>query len=337
MRFLPRHALLLVTSGLLFGCSSETISPAPTFSKGEKPNASPPAYTVGEFSIQIPQTVLQPGEESEICYIMPLELSGPSHIVGGGRLTTTVGMHHGNITTRKKTGEGVRLCPEDEKRNPAHDVLEGGAVLFGSSTQIVGEEWQSFPDGMGYPIQDGYEIVARMHYLNTSFEPISVAPSYVWYTIDESKVEKLLGPFFWSFSDFEIPPLSELTVTGGCRIPDPMHLVNVMPHMHSLGTAFSMEFMGGAYDGQKFLESKGYDPDNGVITQYNPAIDLSQGDGARFSCTWQNTFNKTIVEGTGDNEMCMIFGYAWPYENSYTAIAIGADQCVVLRLPELKQ
>ena len=38
---------------------------------------------------------------------------------------------------------------EDEARSEANDVLDGGAVLFGSSTQISGEEWQSFPDGTG--------------------------------------------------------------------------------------------------------------------------------------------------------------------------------------------
>ena len=79
--------------------------------------------------------------------------------------------------------------------------------------------------------------------------------------------------------------------------------------------------------------SAGYDPDNGVWTQYIPAIDLSQGEGARFSCTWNNTYNKTIVEGIGDNEMCMMFGYSYPYDNTYTAVATGPEQCVTVVLP----
>lgn len=334
-----RSALFISFVGLsaLPACNSaEEISPAPTYSKGQKPKASPPANVVGGFSIQVPEVTLAPGEESEPCYILPLELTGPSHIVGGGKLTTPLGLHHGNITTRKKTGEGFRLCPEDEHRNPANDVIEGGAVLFGSSTQISGEEWQSFPDGMGFPVQDGYEVVARMHYLNTSLEPITLAPRYEWYTIDEASVEHLLAPFFLSLKGFEIAPQSELTAVGGCRIPEPMHVVNVLPHMHRLGVEFTMEFMGGTFDGQKFLESKGYDPDNGVMVQYDPGIDLSQGDGLRFSCKWHNTMNKTIVEGVGDNEMCMAFGYAWPYETTYTGLAEGPDQCLVLKLPELK-
>lgn len=334
--------LFIVPLGLA-GCGGEDAAPAeqsglPTFSEGRPPRQAPPANVVGGFTARIPEVTLQPGEETFPCFVIPLELTGPSHIVGGGKLTTPPGMHHGNITSRPKMGDGIRPCSaEDEDRSEANDILDGGAVLFASSTQVSGEEWQSFPDGMGFPVKDGYEIIARMHYLNASPEPITFAPEYEWYTIDEATVTHLLGPFIWIFRGFEIPPRSELTVTGGCRIPDPMHLVNILPHMHRLGTSFSIDFLGGQLDGQRFLDSKGYDPDNGVLTQYDPAIDLSLGDGARFSCTWNNTMDKTIVEGVGDNEMCMIFGYSWPYENNYSAIATGPDRCTILRLPGLDE
>lgn len=58
-----------------------------------------------------------------------------------------------------------------------------------------------------------------------------------------------------------------------------------------------------------------------MLTQYEPAVDLSDADGFSFSCTWRNTFDRTIVEGTGDDEMCMVFGYAWPVDHSYNAFA----------------
>jgi len=319
-------------------CGGEPSAPVdPPFSKPEKPLAEPPTNTVGGFSIQIPDEVLAPGEERSVCYIFPLELTGPSQIVGGGVLDVGPGMHHGNITTRPKTGEGVRLCPPDEPgalAGEAADILDGGAVLFGSSTQIVGKEWQSFPPGMGFPIRAGHEIVARMHYLNTSQTALLIAPRYEWFTIDESKVEHLLGPFIWVYKGFQIPPKSALTVTGSCQIPGPMHIVNALPHMHALGRGFTMEFMGGELDGQRFLDSPGYSAD-GVLAQYRPAIDLSQGEGARFSCTWQNTFDKPIVEGIGDNEMCMLFGYGYPYESTYSAYAVGPDNCLPLALPAL--
>jgi hypothetical protein len=328
----------------LTACSSETPSEAPPPEEepegpnlGHSPKAEPPAHVVGGFSIELPETVLEPGDEKFPCWVFPLELTGPSLIVGGGKMTTTAGMHHGNVTTRPITGEGIRPCEgggNGEFGGEATDILAGGAVLFGSSTQVTGEEWQSFPDGMGFPIAEGYEIVARMHYLNTTAETLTVAPTYEWFTIDESTVEKVLGPFAWVLTGWEIPPLSKHTVTGTCaNLPGPMQVVNAMPHMHALGTEFFGEYIGGELDGTRWLDSKGYDPDGGVITQYTPAIDLGQGEGFTFGCTWENTYDKAIGEGVGDDEMCILFGYGYPYENAYSGQATDNGGCVLIAPP----
>lgn len=332
-----RWGWFLVSAGVALGCGGEgepvVAPPAPNL--GHKPKAGPPANVVGGFAIEIPALTLEPGEERFPCFIFPLVVEGPSAVVGGGKLVTGPGMHHGNVTTRPATGEGIRPCsPEDNQGlGEAGDILDGGSVLFGSSTQFVGEEWQSFPDGMGYPLaRDGFEIVARMHYLNSTTEPLTVTPSYEWFTIDEATVDHLLGPFAWNFVDFEIPPLSEHTVTAECDVPGPMQIVNVLPHMHALGRAFFGEYYGGEREGERWLDSVGYDPDNGVMTQYDPAIDLSQGYGARWGCTWKNTHERPIYEGVGDNEMCILFGYAYPYEHAYSAQTNG-NGCLMIPPP----
>lgn len=300
---------------------------------GKPPLGEPPAHVVGGFSVTVPELLLQPGEEVEPCWIFPLEAAGPSRFVGGAVLRTPPGMHHGNITTRPKTGDGIRPCPADAG-DPGIDILNGGMVLFASSTQVTGEEWYRFPDGHGYRVREGHEIVARMHYLNPSDAPLAIAPTYEWFTIDEAKLVHELGPFAWVYSNFEIPPQAELTVTGDCRLPGdhPMHVVTALPHMHELGRALDATYVGGRFDGQKFLDSPGYDPDRGVLVQYEPAVDLSDATGIRFSCTWKNTHDKTIVEGIGDNEMCIVFGYAWPADRSFSALA-GKDSCLMVPAP----
>jgi hypothetical protein len=111
-----------------------------------------------------------------------------------------------------------------------------------------------------------------------------------------------------------------------------MHVVSLLPHMHKLGKALAATYTGGPFDGQAFLDSKGYDPDNGVLTFYDPPVDLTDSVGIKFSCTWQNTFDRTIREGIGDNEMCMVFGYAWPVDKAYTAYAAD-DNCVMFATP----
>jgi hypothetical protein len=325
--------VLLSTSllglSIVAGCRDHTPE-GDVVSTGAPVSKAPPANVVGSFAIELPPTTLQPGDEQLPCWIFPLEITGPSRVVGGGKLTVGKGMHHGNITTRKKTGEGVRACPAED--NPgviggeAADVIGGGSVLFGSSTQISGEEWQSFPEGVGYRLAEGYEIVARMHYLDATSTPLTIAPRYEWYTIDETKLVHEVAPFAWVYQDFTIPPHSTLTVTSAtCTFGTAMHVVQILPHMHRLGTHFGASFSGGPLDGKPFLDSRGYDPDNGVMTGYQPALDLSQngveGAGATFSCTWNNTLDKAVSWGIGDNEMCVLYGYAWPPSAAYSAYA----------------
>ena len=176
-------------------------------------------------------------------------------------------------------------------------------MLFGSSTQIVGEELAELPPGMGIRIEDGYEVLARMHYLNATTAPLTVAPSYQWYTIDEATLTEELAPFIWEYKnppDFSAG--ATVTVTGDCQFPrdnHPMHLVSVLPHMHKLGASGCgrQRATGGPLDGQAFLKSPGYSPDKGVLTQYESAIDLSTVAGVTFDCTWHNTLDQSVVEG----------------------------------------
>ncbi len=306
---------------------------------GSKPKQGPPAFVVGGFSVELDPIVVPPGEERFPCIIAPLVLNGPSRVVGGGVVTVGKGMHHGNIVSRPKTGEGVRPCPDDGGLvgGEATDILAGGSVLFGSSTQFEGTEWRTFPEGMGFPIGDDSEIVFRMHYLNVTSEPIEVRPKYEWFTIDESKVTELLGPLIWRYAAFEIPPNGELTVSSDCTVAaaEPMHIVDMMPHMHALGTSFKTTLIGGELDGETILDSPGYNPD-GLITSFDPAVVIQPGDGFRFSCSWKNTHDKPIVEGVGDNEMCMMFGYAYPYESSFSAFAAPGGGCAMLVPPKPK-
>src|SRR5947207_1098002 len=125
--------------------------PAPAFSRGEAPPRRPPDHTVGGFGVALPALTLMPGEERFPCYVFPIDLAGPSRVIGGASLAVGPGMHHGNLTSRPATGTGIRACtPDDAAGGSDTDIARGGQVLFASSTQVTGEEWQTFPTGMGY-------------------------------------------------------------------------------------------------------------------------------------------------------------------------------------------
>jgi hypothetical protein len=327
--------------------------PADSDAGEHPPLRVPPANPVGGFSIDLgdpsitvpsgqPSPIeVQPGGELFPCLVFPLNIEGSSRIVAGGMLTPSLGLHHGNITTRPSDGiAGIHPCPNvswttDIIGEEANDILAGGTVLFGSTTQLETEEWESFPCGMGFAVKDGYEIVAHMHYLNPSSQVVTPKPKYRWYTIDPKTVTQQLYPFAWELKNFSVPPHTQQTFTGSCATASPMHIVNVLPHMHQLGVGLDLSYLGGPKDGQAFLMSPGYDPNGTLQEQYTPAVDLSQGTGFSMSCAWNNTTDQTIVEGTGINEMCMIFGYAWPAAGAYSAVfsAGGTGSCFAIPAP----
>jgi len=359
-----RAAVAVLSIFALAACSSSANAPALSAGDGgaleagpaceepadaspaHPPSQQPPANPVGGFSIDmgdpsIQGTELAPGAELFPCVVFPLDVTGPSYIVGGGMLTTSPGLHHGNITTRPSDGmPGIHACANqswtmDNSAQEAIDILNGGAVLFGSTTQVKVNEWQSFPCGMGYAVKPGYQIVANMHYLNPTSETLDPKPKYQWYTIDPKTLTQQLYPFAWELSTFSIPPHTQQTFTGSCALASPMHVVNVLPHMHQLGVGLDLSYMGGPLAGQPFLTSAGYDPDSTLQVQYTPAVDLGQGMGFSMSCTWNNTTDQTIVEGTGINEMCIIFGYGWPETGAYSTVFTegGTGNCFATTAP----
>jgi hypothetical protein len=327
-----------------FGCGGDEVLPGsmdpsmdPALTSGRPPVLRKPDNAVGGFFMEIPEMTLLPGEEKEPCYLFPLEIAGPSRLVNAAVVTTQAGLHHGNITTRHKSGDGVRTCKSGTQEDLAIEIANGGTVLFASSTQVRGTEWQRFAEGMAFRVPDDQEIVARMHYINATDKPIKISPRYEWFTVAESDLKQRLAPFAWTYMKFHIPPKSSLTVFGDCPLPRPMHLVQTLPHMHGLGRRFTLSLSGGPRHGELILDNDSYGARGETdIRLYDPAIDLTQGglgNGARFSCTWENTFDKVIEYGVGDNEMCILFGYAYPPENTFSAAAQEDVDCITISAP----
>lgn len=326
------------------GCSGLPATPAdpadlamaPTIPVGSGHRPEPPANTIGGFRITLPAMTLQPGQERFPCYALPIEVRGSSRLIGGAVLRDPIGVHHGNVTSRP-VGSGPKPpappCDSRSGIGEVTDVQAGGVVLFGSSTQVDHDEWERFPDGMAYRLPRDQEAVFRMHYLNASPAPMTIAPTYEWFTVDEQTLTQELAPFAWKYGEFTIPAKSDFSVRAECDFRAPMHVVSVLPHMHRMGRAFTAGFVGGPLDGRNWLVSTGYDPERGVMQLFEPAVDLSQGLGTAYtvsySCVWRNDLEYDVHEGVGDNEMCVLFGYGYPPGAVFTVLS-GDNWCQVL-------
>lgn len=329
---------ILLHWGALGACGgSDPTAQDPGLPGGRPPTPMAPANAVGGFFIELPPATLQPGEEQTPCYLFPVQLSGPSRLISASVLTTQIGLHHGNITSRARTGDGVRTCEAGSTEDLALEISRGGTVLFASSTQVRGTEWQRFPDGMAVALPEDQEIVARMHYLNAGTTPITISARYQWFTIAQSDLKQELTPFAWDYLQFHIPPHSnQYTVRADCELSRPMFMVQALPHMHGLGRRFTIRLNGGPLDGYLALDNTSYGTRGDTdIRMFDPPIDLTQGGqgtGAGWSCTWDNPSDTVITEGLGANEMCILFGFGYPRQNTLSAAASEKADCFTLAM-----
>ena len=220
--------------------------------------------------------------------------------------------------------EGQNAYPDgvwqDCYDNGFHEIEAAvmGGVLYAQSTQVL-REVQKFPEGAAVRIPPYSRIIGATHLLNVSFEATETTNDLVLYTIPTDEVQVKLTPFRLTYFALDIPPGGTSQFTGTCDVaesleglnqgPMEMKLYYALPHLHSLGTGFRLEVAGGEKDGEMIFEQEGYgsDPFGRV---FDPPIDLTGSNGLRFTCTYNNPREETVGWGIGDQEMCVMLGFA---------------------------
>ena len=130
-------------------------------------------------------------------------------------------------------------------------------------------------------------------------------------TVPEDQVEIHLNPFRLTYSDLDIPPRSKSTFTGECDIQAAVGSVDldlyyVMPHYHELGSRFELTVLGGDRDGELVYE----DFDENTGHTFDTPVSFAGTDGMRFTCEFDNPRDASVGWGIGDQEMCVMLGFA---------------------------
>jgi hypothetical protein len=193
-----------------------------------------------------------------------------------------------------------------------------GGVIFAQSTQTDAES-QQFQPGAAIRIPPRARIIANAHLLNTSPAPVETHVQLRLDTVPEEKVKTKLTYFRLNYSDLKIPAQSRSEHAGSCdfRAPyektfgDPfsMKLHYVLPHYHALGDLFRLSVHGGANDGEVLHEiANSYGEPLGHT--FAEPIDLGAADGLTFTCGYTNQRAEEVGFGIGDQEMCVMLGFA---------------------------
>lgn len=293
-----------------------------------------PAPPKSGFRLVVPGRTLEPGEEVTSCASWELpELQ--RDLVYAAQIYTTRGLHHSNVISLPVDPEkGANPYPSCHPgaSDPFGQIGEAVPdVLFANSTQVGDGEALVFPPRMAYRVHPGWEVVADIHMLNTTSEPIRVEVVYDFFTMPESELEHELAPIVADNRDFKLPAKSEGVASSDCAVFGGT-LVSLMPHTHEFATEFRVDLLG--FDEQVsnvYLED-GYDFESDIAI-YPAGIDLSDTYRLRYSCAYKNTKDEPLKYGLADQEMCILFGYIYPPEKAFAAFQMrGEEKCTSVQV-----
>ncbi len=260
---------------------------------------------------------LAPFEESLPCISWTLN-NEQALYVERIRMANDGGFHHANWyivpDTEFPGPDGFWDC-DSRGFSDLNAMLSGSSVLYAQSTQALFED-QGLGEGVVVKIPPRRKLIAGGHMLNLSSREMTTSMRMGLEAIHPTLVKDVVVPFRFSYDALRIHPQAETRLTGDCDIGASMFsdgnmrlkLYWLLPHYHNLGNYFSVEVKGGAMDGQKIFELTGFNAEPNGKT-FNPPLDLTDAQGIKFTCGFNNPTSSFVGWGIGDQEMCMMLGF----------------------------
>jgi hypothetical protein len=288
---------------------------------------------------------LEPYEERYFCQSWQIpELT--HRMVYTAELHTTTGLHHGNMFVLPEDPRGPQPSPDcyggshEQIGRVLVDFLAGVPpteieipdVLFANSTQVVGTEQLPFPDGSAVRIR-GNELILDTHLFNPTPDPIVVEVAYDFYTMPEADVDQVLASFTFMWLDFMIDAREDKDLVADCDWAGGS-VATIMPHMHEWATGFDVKFFddAGAMVSNPYNRTGFTNPD-GDIEHYDPIHTESEAASrVQFTCTYTNTTDHAMCNGTGENEMCFLFGYTREEDQVIGLIPTEGAPCISMNI-----
>ncbi len=262
---------------------------------------------------------LSAGQETTGCVQWTLDNDEPIYVN-----TVTLGndgaFHHSNwfvVPDGSYVGDDGYFDCGDRSFTELNAAAQG-TVLFAQSTQAR-EEVQRLPEGVVIKIPPRHKVIGSIHMLNVAPREVETDLRMQLDLIHPADVDTVVTPFRLTYYGLDIPPESESRFTGECNFADPyqertgepldMKLYWALPHYHELGNYFRLEIVGGERDGEELFELSGFNAEaNGQA--FEPPVDLSGAEGLRFTCGFDNPRSESVGWGIGDQEMCVMLGFA---------------------------
>jgi hypothetical protein len=311
---------IIVVAPAVSGCGSGESAPEPQPKPESYLGLEVPAAGKG-FQIRAQGTTIPPGDDLEFCEVA--EIPGdPSQTY----YVTSIELANGNqshhlIVSAPIPGGFADAALQALNVGDRVECLRAEAQ-FGADMQRVHIIQQpygklEFPTGVGREYHGGQRIVFDYHYLNTTTEDVQSKSAMNMHTTDAANITQIGQNFSFFNYTVDVPAGQSGTFTGECHFKEDVKVSQITRHTHRWGTDYSVWFSGGDRDGEHIWTSDDWQHD--VDFDFSEPLLMKAGEGFRFQCSYQNNETRSIRFGSSANdEMCILFGVAWPASNART-------------------
>ncbi len=265
-----------------------------------------------------PEFEVPPGD-SFTCIYFDYKTTREMSVISGDGLQGKGG-HHVLIYYADTPREpGVHTCTDEEMTN-LHQV-SGSAGEGG--TQVL-----ALPDGLALKVPPGKQLVMEAHYINSTDASYKVKD---WAKIvegDASKVKDYVNYFVTNDEAFELSPSAATKRVSECTATRDFQMALALPHMHELGSHFTLEHfdaagetLGKLIDVKWALSFISHPP--ALTWDMTTPYMIKKGEKLRQTCEWNNSTTNPVIF---PREMCVAFFYYWPGD--------GDIQCEMVEIPQ---
>ena len=306
--FLLRAAVACGVVLVLAACSSSSSTPS-----GEAPKKAPAAAS---STITFPAITVKPGQEDTKCVVMRLANAAPLHI--GAIHNVLGGSSHHLIVYRVNDPEEKR---EPFACNPFTDTLDptNGSPLMVTQKQ---DDLLQLPAGVAFSLDPNQMIRLEMHYLNATASDKTVTATTELIPISDDDFKDEAGFLFIGNPDIRLPPKAEAKLGPTFfEVPEELDGVKFFAmtgHEHRLGTNVEIAAAASKEDPGRMI----YDVPNWTWSEpktevFPTPVTVTKGGGFTFTCSWNNTTDKTVTFGESANaEMCFFWAYYYPSQGA---------------------
>jgi hypothetical protein len=289
-----------VTSAILIGCVSLGAAACASDDRDSSRGGDVNADAAGSSEWQTLITgdwTMPPATEGYVC--ARKTITEDLYVHGFDAIIPT-GTHHTLLTMGEPDApDGVTPCNAGVNRTRS---------VFGSG---LGTDTLIFPEGVGFRIPAGTQLLLNLHLFNTGTRDISgLSGTRARIMAKEDLVHEVEGVLAGTMA-LNIPAGETTVHTGYCTMKGDVTILAVAPHMHKLGI-YEKVVAESAAQGEVVLHDAPYSFDEQSYKLIQP-LNLLNGERVRIECTHHNTTTADVYFGESTlSEMCFAGLYRYP-------------------------